>query len=151
MVDKCGTITICLLFAGVRPNSETCQVTENIAQYLNYFFTSVLKMNIESTPDCFPSISCNDVECVLPGGGYYKYSLMVCQTPPALRLLNVLPNGTTFFQHITNHSEVFTLPPVPEITLNITFERINPTTVGLMVIPLFHGRQLYYTLILSER
>ena len=130
-------------FAGVRPQSETCQVTENIAQYLNYFFTNVLKMNLESTPDCIPSTSCNDVECVLPGGGYYKYSLMVCQTPPALRLLNVLPNGTTFFQHITDHSDVFALPQVPEITLNITFKRIDPSTIGFGVTPPLNHRYMY--------
>lgn len=111
---------------------------ENIAQYLNYFFASVLKMNLESTPDCIPSTSCNDIECVLPGGGYYKYSLMVCQTPPSLRLLYVLPDITTFFQHITDHSEVFTLPQAPETTLNITFNRIDPSTIGLGVTPVLN-------------
>ena len=119
-------------------------MTENIAQYLNYFFVSVLQMNLESTPDCIPSTSCNDVECVIPGGGYYKYSLMVCQTPPALRLLNVLPNGTTFFQHITDHSDVFTLPETTSnITLNITFKRINPSTIGLGVTPSLNHRYTY--------
>ena len=120
---------------------------ENIAQYLNYFFASVIKMDLESTPDCIPSTSCNDVECVLPGGGYYKYSLMVCQTPPALRLLKVLPDGTTSFQHITDHSDVLTLPQAPEITLNITlnitFKRIDPSTIGLGVTPSLSHKHMY--------
>ena len=119
---------------GVRPRSETCQVTENIAQYLNYFFGSVLKQNLLIlSPNCIPSTSCNDIVCILPHGGHYQYSLLSCQNPPALRLLSVLSNGTVYFQHVTSSSEIFPLPPMPSITLNITFTEITPSTIGLGV------------------
>ena len=136
MRDIC-TITISNPFitcAAVRPQSETCQVTENIAQYLNYFFGSVLKLNFNMfSPDCIPSTSCNDIICHLAQGGYYQYSLLVCETPTAVRLVNVLPNGTEFFERVTNHSEIFPMPPIPTITLNITFREISASRVGFGV------------------
>lgn len=106
---------------------------ENLAQYLNYFFGTVIAQGFENTPDCIPSTSCNDIICTLPTGGYYRYGLLNCQTPPALHLLAVLPNGTIYYQHVTNHSEILSLPPRPEVTLNITFKKIDPSTIGLAV------------------
>ena len=110
-------------------------MTENIAQYLNYFFGSVLQLDINTlSPDCIPSTSCNDIVCHLPQGGYYQYSLLSCESPPALRLVSVLSNGTVYFEHITITSEMFPLPPMPTITLNITFSEISSSTVGFGVI-----------------
>lgn len=109
-------------------------MTENVAQYLNYFFSGVLKQNFDMfSPDCIPSTSCNDIVCHLVQGGYYQYSLLSCQNPPALRLVSVLPNRTVYFQHVTTSSEIFPLPPMPTITLNVTFKEINPSTIGLGV------------------
>ena len=123
------------LITDVRPQSETCQVTENIAQYLNYFFGSVLQLDINTlSPDCIPSTSCNDIVCHLAQGGYYQYSLLSCETPPALRLVYVLSNGTVYFEHITTTSEKFPMPPMPTITLNITFREVSSSTIGFGVI-----------------
>lgn len=109
-------------------------MTENIAQYLNYFYGSVLKQNIATfSPDCIPSTSCNDIVCHLVQGGYYQFSLLGCENPPALRLVDVLPNRTVFFEHVTNHSEIFPMPPIPTITLNITLREVTSLTIGLAV------------------
>ena len=128
------SIILFIFITGVHPQSETCQVTENIAQYLNYFFGSILKLNIDMfSPDCIPSTSCNDIVCHLAQGGYYQYSLLSCQNPPALRLVTVQPNGTVYFEHVTTSSEMFPMPPMPTITLNITFREVNPSTIGFGV------------------
>ena len=120
---------------GVGPKSELCQVTGNIAQYLNYFFTGALGgyRGLESTPDCIPSTSCNDINCIFPDRAYDKISILPCQSQPALRMINVLSNGTVSFEHETNSSEIFTYPPMPEITLNVTFKPIGSSRVGLEV------------------
>ena len=107
---------------------------DNIAQYLNYFFTGIrTDISVELTPDCIPSTTCNSVVCVLPGGGYYKYSVLSCQNPPALHLAYVLPNLTLYYEHVSLNSEVVPFTPSPTITLNITFNLINPSTVGIGV------------------
>ena len=119
------------IISGTLPKSEACQVMQNIAQYFNYFFTS--QQALESTPDCIPSTSCNDVMCVFSNGAYDKIGILACQNPPALHLVNVLPNLTVYYDHVTNSSEVVAFTPMPQISLNITFKQISSSRVGLAV------------------
>ena len=57
-------------------------------------------------------------------------SILSCQSPPMLKLIT---SGDLSFEHTTSRSEIVPFSPLPGISLNITFEKIDHFFMGLVV------------------
>ena len=57
-------------------------------------------------------------------------SILSCQSPPTLKLIT---SGDLSFEHTTSRSEIVPFSPLPGISLNITFEKIDHFFMGLVV------------------
>ena len=118
--------------AAVPLTSDTCRTMRNVTQYLNYFFSNITmtSTSLRTPPECVLSASCNDISCKLSNGGYYNMSIEPCQSPPTLKLITT---GHFSFEHATSRSEIVPFSPLPGISLNITFKRIDHFFMGLAV------------------
>ena len=130
-------------FTAVPLTSDTCRVMRNVTQYLNYFFSTVTTSTtgLKIPPECLLSPSCNDVSCKCSNGtGYYNLSMLPCQSPPVLKLVT---SGNLLFEHSTSRSEIVPFSPLPGISLNITFEKINHFFMGLAVSQYYDSNNNY--------
>ena len=70
---------------------------------------------------CTTADACNTATCVAQDGQKLQITLLNCNHPPAIRLINRDRNGRVLFNHTFNHSE--TVPAViggANVTLNVT-------------------------------
>lgn len=106
----------------------------NVTQYLNYFFSTV--SHFEKAPECSFSVSCNDISCAFPDGGYYNLSILSCHSPPSVKLVT---SGEFSFEHTSSQSETVPFSPVQDIilSLNVTIKAIDLFTIGLAVSSMF--------------
>ena len=106
--------------------SDTCRVMRNITEYVSHFFTRI--QNTESAPLCATSFSCDDISCVLPSGGYYNMSILVCSSTPAVQLAI---SGQLSYNRTIYQSEALTF--TRNISLNFTIKIADHFTLGLGV------------------